>query len=288
MCTHPTACAFLTLIPPSRTEQDTRPPRRKPRSKRSTALTVMTKRKKVPKKIEYITIPKHWFTDPLTHSMKTVVRPPTARTRRKELKIEMKLPMQCFLDLMQPLETDCVTGFEWTDETKTQLKPTKSSKALCQYKYIIDKPSLVDRIWRLEQRETAGRCRDGTLKPTRRGLGASRLHLSEAAADRGEMSDLLAGITGNLTIHLTEPLKERAMPTLKMLLKVSTMDKNGHIIWGQTFAPRTAAALRKQLRDHLSKMMESVEYPTLTQMTPSLTQESESQLVLREPARRAE
>ena len=276
-------CAFLTLISSPRTEQDSRPRKRKKRSKRSTALSVVTQRKRVPKnkrKIEYITIPKHWFADPLSHSMKTVVRPPTAKNRRKELKIEMNLPMECVYDLMKPLETDCVKGFKWMNETKTQLKPTSETKALRQYKYTIDKPALVDSLWRLEERETPARRRDGTIKPTRRGLGASRLSLSAAAADRGELSNLLAGVTGNVTIHVKEPTEERAMPNLKMLLKCSTMDKNGHIIWGQTFGSRTAAALRKQLRDHLSKMMASAEYPTLTNMTASLTQSSDSVLVL--------
>ena len=51
-------------------------------------------------------MPKHWFSTPLHHHMKTVVRPPTARTRRKEIKIEMKIPLVIFVELMQPLDTD--------------------------------------------------------------------------------------------------------------------------------------------------------------------------------------
>ena len=60
----------------------------------------------MPKIIEYIKVPKHWFSDPLLHAMKTVMRPPTAVTsRRKELKLEVRVPKEIFFDLVRPLET---------------------------------------------------------------------------------------------------------------------------------------------------------------------------------------
>ena len=46
------------------------------------------KRKKVAvpaRVIKYVKIPLHWFQEPLYHSMKTVVRPPTKLTRRKHV-----------------------------------------------------------------------------------------------------------------------------------------------------------------------------------------------------------
>ena len=52
------------------------------------------------------------------------------------------------------------------------------------------------------------------------------------------------------------------MPSLKMLLKVSTINKYGHIEWGNTFEPTTAAALRKRIVAQLNKMIENPEYPT--------------------------
>jgi hypothetical protein len=93
-----------------------------------------------PRKIEYIRVPKHWFSDVLEHSMTTVIRPPTARTRRKELKIEVKIPEEIFLDLVRPLTTDCVAGFQWTDDKKAALKPTKTAKTYTMYRYDVTKP----------------------------------------------------------------------------------------------------------------------------------------------------
>ena len=72
-------------------------------------------------------------------------------------------------------------------------------------------------------------------------------------------------MTGNVTVHLKVPKKERAMPSLHLGFKVSTLSKHGHIIeWATIFAPKTAAALRKQMQAHLQAMVESAEYPTLS------------------------
>ena len=132
--------------------------------------------------------------------------------------------------------------------------------------YEIKKPSLVDQLWRLQDTEPARRMRkDGVLVPRRRGLGSSRLHLSSAAEERGERTDLLSQVTGIVTVELKVPAKQRTMPQLTMLFSVSTLNKTGHIDWAKSFAPRTAAALRKQMETHLRSMVESAEYPTLTE-----------------------
>ena len=233
-----------------------------------------------PRKIEYIKVPRHWFSEPMSHAMKTVVRPPTARTRRKEMKIELRMPMQIFLELMAPFNTEDLKGLEWTSAKKTMLKPTKTGKAFNLFKYSVDKPEAVDLLWRLQDREPAepkGRKpKDGEVIPHRRGHGSARLHLSHAAQGRGEKTDLLAQVAGAVTVTMKVPHHERVMPTLTLLLKVATMDGNGHIIWPRAFGPSTAAALRNQMRSHLKKMIDDPQYPTLTQMVPSLTQSSES------------
>ena len=117
----------------------------------------------------------------------------------------------------------------------------------------------------MEDKESTHKVRkEGRLVPSRRGLGCSRLHLSTAAEERGQRTDLLASVTGKVTINLKVPKKERAMPTLRLTLKVSTLSKAGHIEWATDFEPRTAAALRKQMETHLRTMVTSEEYPTLT------------------------
>ena len=61
------------------------------------------------------------------------------------------------------------------------------------------------------------------------------------------------------------------MPTMKIVLAVSTMDATGNIEWPTTYGAKTAAALRKQIRHHLSEMIGDPEYPTLSNMAPGLT-----------------
>ena len=210
-------------------------------------------------------MPKHWFAEPLTHAMKTVVRPPTKLSRRKELRIDMKIPREIFVDIMKPFETDELTGLKWTDAERTNLEPTKDRKTLEEFAYKINAPSKVDKFWRLHETEVVRNVRkEGRLQPTRRGLHSARLHLSNAAEERGERTDLLAQVTGNVDVLFKVPKKDRAMPSLHITLKVSTLAASGHIEWATNFSAKTAAALRKQMETHLRSMIESPEYPTLT------------------------
>ena len=236
-------------------------PSAKPKAKKK----AKTKATKKTREVEYIQVPKHWFSNPVNHAMKTIVRPPTKLSRRKEMLIDLRIPEQIFIDLVKPLNTGDMMGFEWLDEAKTSLKPTKETKAFEMYKYQISKPEVNAKFWRMEEREPARRVRkEGKLVLSRRGLGTARLHLSDAAEARGDRSDLLAGVTGNCTISPKVPKRERAMPSLRILLKVSTLSKAGHIEWATSFSAKTAAALRKQMQTYLRSMIESEEYPTLT------------------------
>ena len=123
-------------------------------------------------------MPKHWFSMPLHQSMRTCVRPPTKRTRRKEQRIETRIPLGVFVDLMQPMETGDMQGFEWANASKTKLKPTKDTKSVEHYKYTINMPAKVGTFWGLERTEVPRRVRQGgKLVRRRRGLGSSRLHL---------------------------------------------------------------------------------------------------------------
>ena len=81
---------------------------------------------------------------------------------------------------------------------------------------------------------------------------------------------------GNWEVGLKVPKEEASMPLFSAKVKVATMDANGHVIWPAVFEKRTATALRKQMKYHLKEMINNPEYPTLTQMTPGLTSQSES------------
>ena len=231
--------------------------------------------------IEYISVPIHWFSDPLNRSMKTVVRPPTKLTRRKQQTIELKIPLKVFVNPMRPFNDGELSGLAWQDTNKTELKPTKEYKTFLEYKYTVTKPSMIDRLWRLNGQEPAerpGKKRDksGVIIPYRRGHGGSRLHLSKAAAERGERSDLISQVTGNVTLKLKAPRWERAMPTIRLTMATSSMDQNGHVLWANNYSDKTAAALRKQMRHHLTEMINDPEYPTLTHMESALTLTSDT------------
>ena len=252
-------------------------------SRKATSKGVQKRKTKPARVIEYISVPKHWFTDVVNTKMKQCVRPPTSKTRRKELPVDFSIPEVIFFEMMKPLETGCVRDFEWLDGEKTRLKPTKEHKTFLEYAYVFDKPSLIDKLWRLEEKETANAQRgvasksgaEARLMKFRRGHGCARLHLSAAAAERGELTDLLSQVTGSVKARLKVPREEKQMPTCRLLVRVSTMTKTGHIIWGDNFGDKTRAALRKQMRYHLAEMVKSPEYPTLSAMEPSLTNASE-------------
>ena len=256
----------------------------RPRCARKRARKAGASSRKPKRVIEYIKVPKHWFSDPLNHKFKTAVRPPTKGTRRKELSIDLRMPLEIFVDLMKPMATNDMENFEWEDEEKTTLVPTRKGKSFLEYKYMIQKPEMVSKYWSLEQKEPTIRVRkEGKLVQRRRGLGSARLHLSQAAEERGERTDLLAQITGNVSIYFKVPNNERAMPTGEIKFKVSTLVKSGHIEWATTFAPRTAAALRKQMQTHLRSMIESPEYPTLSTSNEQGLLTSQSETVRPEP-----
>ena len=247
-------------------------PRRKYRKRRSRVSKKTakenTKDTLPPVVIEYISVPKHWFTDPLNHAMTTSVRPPTKLTRRKQQKIELRVPEDIFIELMQPVETGTIPDFKWIDETKKGLTPTSDRKTFLKYDYTIGKPHIIDAIWRLdevEKKQRARRTRAGGADC--RGHGSSRLHLSAAAALRGELSDLLSQVTGNVIMNFKVPKQSRAMPTLVIKFSVSTMDKNGNIEWANTYSAPTAAGLRNRMHHHLNWMKQSSQHPTLAHMS---------------------
>lgn len=230
--------------------------------------------------MEYIRVPKHWFSQPLLHAMQVAVRPPTKLTRRKQLVIKMAIPQEIFFDLMKSFNTGDLEGLEW-DESGDTLKATSDRKTYTAFKYSVKSPSLVDKLWQLEKydRKPTSKLKKKS-QPFRRGHGCARLHLTRAAAERGELTNLIAQVTGNVMLCLRVPKRLRAMPKLTITFAVSSMDKTGHINWPTTYAPRTAAALRKQMRYHLSEMMKSAEYPTLDQMSLSLEHGGDSVLRL--------
>jgi hypothetical protein len=150
--------------------------------------------------VEYIRVPKCWFGDAVSSAMVKSVRPPTSKTRRKRIVLKKKVPAQIFWDLLAPFESNEIEGLVWNVGRTAAQNPTKATAAHLQYHYHIRKPGHVDRLWRLEERELE---KANAKRIRRRGHGAAKLHLSLASQERGERSNLLAQVTGNISAKLT-------------------------------------------------------------------------------------
>ena len=226
---------------------------------------------------DIIRLPKAWFLDPLRQSMRTLVRPCTGLTRRKQLTIKALLPARCFQEVMQPLLEGSAENVE--RDSSGNLRPTKQTGAMRTYKYVVRRGSLHDKIFALQDFEKRG------PRPTkarwRRSYGCARLFLSHAAERRGQVANVMAMVCGNVVYEYREPTALRRMPRLLIHMFVLSMDRQGHIVWPVDFEVRTKAALRKQARALLSKMMESPHlYPVDKSWAPALTQGTDSRLEL--------
>ena len=176
---------------------------------------------------ELIRVPKAWFFDPLRQSMRRLVRPPTALTRRKQLTIKERIPFRVFEQLLANLEPADVKGLVRSDPGG-RLVPTKVTPRLRRFEYVINKGSVLEKFFKLD---AIDRQPDGP-KPGRwrRGLGCCRLWLGGAKEKRGQEAMTVAMVCGNAIVQLHEPTAFRAMPRLTIRMFVMTMDTNGHIV----------------------------------------------------------
>ena len=78
-------------------------------------------------------------------------------------------------------------------------------------------------------------------------------------------------VCGRARVHFKEPRDEETMPTLSVVFLVMTMDKLGNITWPIDFAAKTRAALRKQARVLLQRMIDDPLNPVDRTMEPALT-----------------
>jgi hypothetical protein len=104
-----------------------------------------------------------------------------------------------------------------------------------------------------------------------RGAGCARARLSSAEQQRGGVPTTISMVCGNILIELKEPKDGSRMPVASATFKVLSMDQHGHIIWPTTFAPATQAALRKQARTLLQRMIDDPLNPVDSTMAPALT-----------------
>ena len=198
-------------------------------------------------KDETVTLPLSFFMEPLRLALARPIRPPTASTRRRQRVVEMAVPMPAFFALLRPFETGDLEGLEWTDQTKTGLKPTSSRVGCNTYKYDVRRPAQLNQLWDMASwdRKVAG-------TPWRRGHGAQRLHLTQAAGRRGQRTMLVSSACGNVSLRCRE--YQDKLPVLRVVFSVMTLDEKNHILWNQGYSATTRAALRNMVAVGLAKM----------------------------------
>ena len=153
-----------------------------------------------------VSLPLLWFLEPLRQAMRTPVRPPTANTRRRQRVLEMLLPIEAFHHLIRGFKTGELAGLRWTEDSPPALHPTRVTPLFNEYKYDVRQPAQLNRLWELQQwdRPVAGTA-------WRRGWGAQRLQISQAAGQRGRTTMLLSSVCGNVSLRLRQP--PHRMPT---------------------------------------------------------------------------
>ena len=201
------------------------------------------------------TLPLLWFLEPLRQAMRTPVRPPTANTRRRQRVVELQVPIEVFHHLIRGFKTGELAGLRWTQDSPPALHPTRETPLFKEYKYDVRQPAQLNTLWELQQwdRPVAG-------TPWRRGWGAQRLQISQAAGQRGRTTMLLSSVCGNVSLRLRQP--PHRMPTLQIVFAVMTLDAANHILWNQTYAPNTRGALCRMATAGLQGMAADPLYPT--------------------------
>lgn len=106
--------------------------------------------------------------------------------------MKIQIPKAIFEELMKPLVEGKLPAME--RGFMNTIKPTSYTQRLLKYNYVLNKGSLSEVLFHLEdfdkrppQKKRKGKQRVAQYK---RGLGCSRLHLSQAASNRGEKAAL--------------------------------------------------------------------------------------------------
>jgi hypothetical protein len=182
----------------------------------------------------------------------------------------MKVPMEVLYHILAPFESSEISDLEWVDPaTKSKLKPTRVTDSFNEYRYVVVKPGQLNTLFNLGEW-------DSEIPGTKwkRGSGAQRLHLSQAAGQRGQTTTLISSVTGKVTVEVRE--YPDGMPNLSIIWHVSTMDEAAHIMWARDYVAATRAGLRKMLSSGLSKMVADALYPTGAGGVPQLTEMTDS------------
>ena len=213
-----------------------------------------------------VSVVRDWFLKPTYTSLRTIMRPPTARSTRRLQEVKVRMPIECFNDLMRPYESDPDMGVQRTEDGAA-LEPTRSTTSSHWYEYLLNKPTKYDAMFALERAD---------IKSQPRSLGCAHLNVSQQRVKMGHLAEEISIPFGNVSVVCSQPKRLLSMPTVTFRFFVLTMNASGHINWPFEVNPRTKAMLRIMVRRKLKEMLESERnYPINPSMQSALTVQSD-------------
>jgi hypothetical protein len=141
-----------------------------------------------------------WFLNPIRASMRRTVRSPTRLTRRKLIEIKGPLPRECFEELMKDLQEGDADGIE--RRADGVLLPTSTTTGLYHFKYLVKKPTVVDKLWALESTNLK------TPGAYMRGSGCARLNLPTKAHLLGRTGTEISMVAGLVSVEYKQPWRD--------------------------------------------------------------------------------
>ena len=193
-----------------------------------------------------ISLPEHWFLDPLYADLRSKMHPPTSKMTRRLISVSRPMPIELFYKFMAPLEDNAQEMIE-RDESG-MLTPTRKTASTDWYEYLLCRPTAYDKMFALERADK---------KKYPLSHGCAHLQLSLAAARRGCLASEISLPFGNVSVVLAAPRRERKMPTCTIRMFVMTMQASGHIRWPFQPNPRTRSMLRKMAHQKVQAMLDS-------------------------------
>jgi hypothetical protein len=223
-------------------------------------------------------VPTAWLSEPFSSALRKAVKPATSRTRRRLVQVRAKVPEEVFQDFVACLEDGDALGVQRDDSGK--LVPTKTTQTSQIYDYTIKKPTVVGKLFSLEDRDP--KPAPGAREPGawHRGFKSSMLVLSQNGHKKGKKGEKVSMVAGTVRVHCRIPRRWKGWPTLTVRYFVLTMAHNGTITWPAKFTQTSRALLRKQVRQHVTAMLEDDRYPVHAQMSSCLTTGGDSFLQL--------
>ena len=94
-----------------------------------------------------VSLPLSWYIDPFYKTIRTIVRPATAITRRKEITIKMKMPREAFEEIFKELAVGDAVGVD-RDASTGWLTPTSpASSGINRFDFTIKRGSVTDKLF---------------------------------------------------------------------------------------------------------------------------------------------